>query len=202
MTNAWNCPEKYDFKGRFISYWYQIEELLNFNQGPILEIGIGNRFVSDYLKKRGLNIITLDLDIALKPDCVGSVLHIPFSEEAFSTVAGFELLEHIPYKDFSNALKELKQSTQRNVLISLPDVTRIVKFSSFVPRIGEKKISISLPFIPKRKHKYDGEHFWEIGKKGYSLKRIINDIQSVGFKILKTYRIFEFHYHRFFILSK
>ena len=95
----------------------------------------------DYLKKRGLNIITLDLDIALKPDCVGSVLHIPFSEETFLTVAGFELLEHIPYEDFRNALKELKQTTQCNVLISLPDVTRIVKFSSFFPRIGEKKIS-------------------------------------------------------------
>jgi len=202
-TNAWQSYEKYDSKERFISYWYQIEELIKkVKQGPVLEIGVGNRFVSDYLKKRGLNVTTLDLDVSLKPDCGGSVLHIPFAEEAFFTVAGFELLEHIPYKDFKNALEEMRRTAKKNVLISLPDTTRFFKLSLFLPRIGEKRMSLSLPYIPPREHKYDGEHFWEIGKRRYSLKRILKDIQSVGFKTIKTYRLFEFHYHRFFILSK
>lgn len=115
-------------------------KLLKFKQGPLLEIGIGSRFVSDYLKKRGVNITTLDLDFSLKPDCAGSVLHIPFAEEAFFTIAGFELLEHIPYKDFKHALIEMKNAAKSNVIISLPDATRIVKFSFFLPRIGEKRI--------------------------------------------------------------
>ena len=41
-----------------------------------------------------------------------------------------------------------------------------------------------------------------IGKTGYSLKRIMNDIENSGFHILKTYRVFEWYYHRFFILKK
>lgn len=38
----------------------------------------------------------------------------------------------------------------------------------------------------------------------YSLNRITRDrdIQSIEFKIIKTYRIFENPYHRFFILKK
>jgi len=37
---------------------------------------------------------------------------------------------------------------------------------------------------------------------GYPLSRIIKEIQKSGFKIEKTYRIFENPYHRFFVLSK
>lgn len=51
-------------------------------------------------------------------------------------------------------------------------------------------------------HKFDGEHYWEIGKAGYPLTKIINDIQRAGFKIEKNNRIFEFPYHMFFILKK
>ena len=50
-------------------------------------------------------------------------------------------------------------------------------------------------------NKFDGEYYWEIGKAGYPLKRIIKEIQAVGFKIDKTYRVFEYPYHRFFILE-
>jgi len=51
-------------------------------------------------------------------------------------------------------------------------------------------------------NKFNGEHYWEIGKAGYPLNRIINEIQRAGFKIEETYRIFENPYHRFFILKK
>ena len=50
--------------------------------------------------------------------------------------------------------------------------------------------------------KFNVEHYWEIGKAGYPSSKIINDIQRAGFKIEKTNRIFEFPYHRFFILGK
>ena len=51
-------------------------------------------------------------------------------------------------------------------------------------------------------NKFDGEHYWEIGKAGYPLNRILEDIERAGFNIIKTYRIFEHPYHRFFILKK
>jgi len=71
-----------------------------------------------------------------------------------------------------------------------------------IPKIGEIKWLIPLPRLRKPAHNFDGEHYWEIGKTGYSLHKIVNDIQNTGFKIEKTYRVFENPYHRSFILKK
>ena len=69
------------------------------------------------------------------------------------------------------------------------------------PKIGKIKMLISL-LIKKQIHKFDSEHYWETGKKGYPLDRITNNIKKKGFNIERTYRIFEHPYHRFFILKK
>ena len=52
--------KNYDTKERFCSYWHQIQEILSLNPKNTLEIGIGNGFVSKYLKQRGFNVITLN----------------------------------------------------------------------------------------------------------------------------------------------
>jgi hypothetical protein len=51
-------------------------------------------------------------------------------------------------------------------------------------------------------NRFDGEHYWEIGKDGYPLSRIKNDIQKIGSLIQRTYRVLEYPYHRFFVLQK
>jgi len=61
---------------------------------------------------------------------------------------------------------------------------------------------IPLPSIEKPIHNFDSEHYWEIGKAEYPLSKIINEIQKAGFRVEKTYRVFENPYHRFFILRK
>lgn len=59
---------------------------LSLNPGELLEVGIGNGFVSRYLRDRGVNVITLDIDKELKPDVEGSVLDIPFPKASFKVV--------------------------------------------------------------------------------------------------------------------
>ena len=71
-----------------------------------------------------------------------------------------------------------------------------------IPKIGYMKMLIPLPRFKKSIHKFDGEHYWEIGKDGYPLSKITKDIKRAGFDIKKTYRIFENPYHRFFVLKK
>jgi hypothetical protein len=47
-----------------------------------------------------------------------------------------------------------------------------------IPKIGEIQ---RLLYLPRRKmpvHNFDGEHYWEIEKLGYPLKRIVEDIQK------------------------
>lgn len=99
----------YDTKERFCSYWHQLQEVLLLKPSEVLEIGIGNGFVSRYLKERGINVTTLDIDKELKPDVVSSVLDISFQCEMFQVVTCYEVLEHLPYEDIPKALSEISR---------------------------------------------------------------------------------------------
>jgi len=194
--------EFYDSKERFISYWHQINEIIKLEPGKVLEIGIGNGFVSKYLKERNLNIITLDIDKKLNPDMVGSVLNIPFTDSSFDVVSCCELLEHLPYENFYKAVSEIFRVSKSYSVLSLPDKNRVCRLYIQIHKIVISKKLLPLPPISVPIHKFDGEHYWEIGKAGYPLSKITKDIQKAGFKIEKTYRIFENPYHRIFILRK
>lgn len=194
--------KSYDSKERMISYWQQITEILEQKPKEVLEIGVGNGFVSQYLKNREINVLTLDIDKRLKPDISGSILNIPFSDESFDMIASYEVLEHIPYEDAKKALTEIYRVSQKHAILSLPDCTRTYRFCVSVPKIGIFRKLIPIPFSKPQQHIYDGQHYWEIGKEEYPLNRFINDIQKTGFLIRKTYRLFEHPYHRFFILEK
>jgi len=192
----------YDSKKRFISYWHQIYEIIKLEPKRVLEIGIGNSFLSKYLKDRNLKVITLDIDEKLNPDKVGSVLNIPFADNSFEVVACYELLEHLPYENFFKAISEIFRVSKSYSVLSLPDKSRFCSLYLQIQKIVIFKKLLGLPRISVPIHKFDGEHYWEIGKAGYPLEKITKDIQRTGFKIEKTYRIFENPEHRFFILRK
>jgi len=192
----------YDTKERFISYWHQIDEVISLKPKNILEIGVGNGFVSDYLKKRKFSVTSLDIDPRLKPDIAGSVLSLPFSTNSFDVIACCEVLEHLSYENFKKALIEIYRVCINNVVLSLPDASRVYSINLQIPKKGAIKKLIPLPESLNKVHNFDGQHYWEIGKKEYPLRKIISDAQEVGFIIQKTYRIFEFPYHRFFVLKK
>ncbi len=187
-------------KKQFSSYWYQINEIITKNPENILEIGIGfGSFISDYLKKRNYNIITMDIDEKLNPDKIGSVLNIPFSSKSFDIVTCFEVLEHLPFYEFTKALLEFRRVSRYYVILSLPDMTFYFKFKFSIDRHVEVLKIISIPFI--KIGKKFCEHYWEIGFQKIKLSLIKENIKNAGFIIQKDYRIFENPYHHFFILT-
>jgi len=192
----------YDNKKRFISYWYQKNEVLQFNPKNILEIGIGNGFLSKYLKSRNMQVTTLDISGELKPDIRSSVDSIPLKENEFEMVVCFETLEHLPYESFSKALSEIFRVCKTYTILSLPDVEAYLRLSLKIPKIHEMKILKTVKRIKKPEKIYEPEHFWEIGRQGYNLGRILSDIKNTGFRVIRTYRVFEEPYYRFLILKK
>lgn len=192
----------YDTKERFISYWYQIDEIISLRPPTILEVGVGNKLVLDYLKKCGYKITSLDIDEGLNPDYVGTILEMPFPDSSFEVVAAYEVLEHLPYEKFSDALSEIHRVSSEYAVLSLPDATRVYEFYLRVPKMGVFKRLITIPRLNPVEHIFNGEHYWEIGKAGYPLKRILHAIDTAGFKVIKTYQVFENPYHRFFVLGK
>ena len=193
---------EYDTKNRWISYWYQIDEVIRCNPKTVLEIGVGNKTVSEYFKKNGIKVTTCDFDKNLAPDTVADVRELPFKKDSFDVVLCAEVLEHIPFENFSRALSNIHKVTKHYAVITLPgfSITSLYFGIKLIPFIPKKEISIKVGY--PLKHQFLGEHFWEIGKKGYPLSKIQKKIREAGFKIKHYFYPLENPKHNFFILEK
>jgi hypothetical protein len=149
----------------------------------------------------GIKVETLDLDPELKPDHVASATALPFPDGAYDAVCGFQMLEHLPYDLSLKAFNEMTRVASRNVVISLPDARVMWPYAFHIPKRGTVSVLVPKPAVGLRAHKFDGQHYWEINMRGYALKKVIADFSSVC-KLVKTYRVAENPYHRFFVFSK
>lgn len=204
MTNKKNnyYNRIYPHLRRWNSYWYQIDEIVKLSPKNILEIGIGDRIVCNFLKAIGYNVNTLDIEKSLKPDFVASVEKIPLSDGSYDLVLAAEVLEHLPFEKIENSLKEIYRVARKNVIITLPQWGREVSFSLKIPGIRQIKFNKKIFSVKENKFNNSNGHYWEINKRGYSVKKIKNIIESCNFKILKDYIPFENYYHHFFVLEK
>ena len=191
----------YESKRRFASYWHQIDETLKTNPESLLEIGKGSGLFSSYMKNIGLSVKTLDIAEDLSPDIVASALTMPFPDDTFDTVVCCQVLEHLPFEAFSAALIEIRRIARNFVVISLPQKEPGWYYAFHVPIYGRIEFMLEIPSPIKNEHVFNGEHYWEIGKKGYPLKRIIDEMEKASFTLKKTFRVPENSYHRFFVLE-
>jgi len=191
---------RYDNEYIFLSYLNQIKEVLKTKPKKVLEIGVGNGTVRDYLKKNKVKVTTLDINKGLKPDKLGDVRSLSkyFKENSFDTVLCAEVLEHIPFKDFEKTIEEIQKVTKDYLILSLPHFAMYFLLSIKIPKIPKKILRLRIPFPIKTRK---GEHYWEIGWKDLPLRRIKNILLKY-FKIKQIFAVKENPYHRFFILRK
>ncbi len=195
----------YDDKGRFHSYYYQVKFIMELEPESVLEIGVGNKTLINYLRQHGINIKSCDIDKDLEPDFVGDVRNLPFKDNEFDVVCAFQIIEHIPWVDIPNALKELKRVSRNYVIISIPftavTIEAMIKSSIFMHLFKTWTFSflINLEFIT-RKWKYNGIHYWEMGKKNYP-RKMVRSLINKYFTIVKEKKV-EFSYQYFFVLKK
>jgi predicted SAM-dependent methyltransferase len=186
---------------RWCSVWHQLDEIHKLKPENVLEVGPGLGFLKALSKALGFTVETIDIDPDLNPDYVGSATNMPFNDFTYDVVCAFQMLEHIPYESSLKAFSEMVRVSRRNVLISLPDVKSGWRFQFHLSRIGGYDVSVSHPLFIPQEHKFDGEHYWEINKRGYPLARVIADL-SVYAKLITTYRAREFPFHRFFVFER
>jgi len=197
-------PDHYDFlnyihKDRYMSYYYQLKYIYTIKPKNILEIGPGNNFLKNNLKNEFI-IKTFDFDEKVKPDYIGNVSKIPLPNNFFELVCCFQVLEHLPFEKFEESLNELCRISEKYVLLSLPYSRIDFKFEIKLPLLKKLNVHFTIPKF-YRKHMFDGQHYWEIGTKGYQINKIINVLEK-HFLVEEINNPYENPYHIFFKLRK
>ena len=188
-------------KERWVSYYHQISQFHKMKDcNSVLEIGAGldvnKKHFEEFLPH--VEYKTLDIAEDLNPDFVGSAHQIPLPDKSFDAVVAFEILEHIPFEQFETALTEIKRVARKRVVISLPHFGPPIKFLLKIPFLPELRFAFKIPYY--RKHVFNGQHYWEIGKKGYPVERL-RTIFKKHFTLVDDFVPFENQYHHFFILE-
>lgn len=191
----------YESAERFTSYYYQLAATLKLSPRSVLEVGVGSHVFAALMARSGIRTITVDVDPALDPTVGARVTQLPFADACMDACVAFQVLEHLPFERFRAALTELARVCRIGAVISLPE-------------FGNAALTISLPFARKLRisgralafwypqHRFDGEHYWEINKRGYHHARISHEIRAAGFTIEDSWLNPYNPYHRFFVLRK
>jgi predicted SAM-dependent methyltransferase len=131
---------------------------------------------------------------------------LPFADRVFDISYCCQVLEHLPYDDFVEALRELRRVTARRLIISLPDDSpffylRIRGMRRFMPRLwrGISPPNLHPRAIDVREH---GQHYWEVGRRGYPAARVRRDAEDSAFRRVEEFRLVERPYWHFYVFDR
>lgn len=159
---------------RFAAYWQQIDEVMRLPGVTLVgEIGAGAHVTASLLKRLGKQVEILDYDPTLEPDHVVSILDLGTFSRSYDCVLCFEVLEHIPFDLLDQALDGLAHLTRKYCIISVPYAGFTLKATGGVFRKSWRGFTIQYR-MPSfwRRHTFDGQHYWEAGKRGYSREHV------------------------------
>ena len=189
-------------KSRWSSIWHQMRQISSCNPQAVLEVGSGNGLLRAIAKTYGISIETVDIDPELMPDHVASATSLPFKDSAYDLTCAFQVLEHFPFEQSLLAFRELVRVSKKDILVSLPDSGKTVQIQWRIPKISKVDALIPIP-LPRTRHSFDGEHYWEIGKRGYSPKQVRENLLAIGgVKLVREFRSKDNPFHRFYHFDK
>lgn len=188
----------YCSKKRWMSYWHQLDEIYKIAPENLLIIGDGDGIVRKIVKEK-IKVKVLDIAEDLCPDLLGSVTDLShLTNEKFDCILCCQVLEHIPFKFFEIALKELSCCCERYCIVSLPQFRWSVGVDFTLNRTYGFRYVLPRKNVP---YSFDGQHYWNIGAQGTSRLEVENIIRKY-FYIERSYDVREITFHRFYILRK
>lgn len=120
------------------SFAHQLNHIHAMRPKSAIEIGLGNGFVSTYLRRAGLPIITADINPALEPDICAPLAEVrSHIDEPADLVICCEVLEHMPLSELDANLDHLNSLGDR-LFLTLPNSYRTWGWGglSFLPKLG------------------------------------------------------------------
>lgn len=205
-TSETYSPSSYETPQRLASFYYQIDCVRSeLEKADVaINIGKGSGYIKWYILGRTFlkgKLYDVDIDHKIRPDVLSSVTSLGLSDSVADVVFCCQVLEHLPYNEFSTSLSELYRIAKPSgkVVLSLPNGDFHIAVSLKLPKLRVKRL-IKIPFLTVRHSPLDKKHFWEVNRKGFSLKKVKKVIENF-FIIEKVFRPLENPYHQFFVLK-
>ncbi len=177
-----------------MAYWYQAK-IVTDNASKtdlIFELGPGTGFLSNYLKMKGYNILTLDIDREKSPDVVIDALHF-HPLKMLDYFCAFEVFEHLPYAEFEIVIKNLSKCINKGFILSLPIFKKTQIELMF--RLGKFRKHLTIP-TPKNRI-IEPHHHWELGYKEFTEDKLIRDFQKYDFHLNQRKKYLRWRYFFF-----
>lgn len=206
VKEGYYVSKKYASLERFINYYYQIDTIRRCGSGKILFVGVGDGVVPFFLRRAGLEVVTLDFDAALAPDRVGDIRALPFADGSFDVACAFQVLEHVPFEESKVALAELARVSRGKVVLGVPHrrtgIEIVLKFPYIRSIIGRDFLRLALR-IPVRFPGFavSKQHYWEIDGHDMPLSRFRAALRE-RYVIEEEVTPLLDLYRRFFIVQK
>jgi SAM-dependent methyltransferase len=192
----------YSHSRRFASYFQQIALILRTGGKSVLEIGTGDGFIKRNLPDGSESVTTIDFDKTLSPDAVADVRSLPFRAAQFDVVCAFQVLEHLPWEEVGTAISEMKRCASVAALVSLPDAGPYVQIRARLPFVGTRQWMLELDRFWRRRHSFDGQHFWEVGTALHPKELVKKRLECSMWAVEESIRLFSNPYHRFYMLTR
>lgn len=200
--------KKMDFLNWF-RYFYIVKDVVNFMPTSILEIGAGDGIVKACLQPMVKGYTVLDVNSKLKPDITADLRDYQASiENNFDCVIAADVLEHMPFADFEQCLKNLYSYLKNGgkALLTIPH--RRSNFLFMTPTQIPHVVTVPTGFLSigafyrrfiKRKIWIDPHHCWELGDGKIRISDVEQVFGKVGFTKEKFKKLL---YVDYWVLSK
>ena len=180
---------------RIVHQWFQVHLLKDLDVDRVLEVGPFLGLVSALLANAGYQVTTLD--ITHEPPGPGIAKHIhtdvrkvrPEQLAGHDVILCCETLEHIPWDDAGETLSRFSASGVPWLIVSVPYEGFQFGCSLYVNRFLWRKRTFlkKLHFLSEFPDGPEDDwesHKWEIGYKGYSVRRWRDMVTGAGYEIV------------------
>lgn len=191
--------ENYFSYNQLWSFIEQIYHIKQFQPQSVIEIGVGNGFVSEFLKRMGIKVKTFDINPNLMPDIVAPLQDIGnyVKPNEFNLISCCEVLEHLPFEEFESSIRKFS-NLSNNLFLSLPNHGRYYGFGGLVklPKFS-RWMGIWFRF-PLGKSRLPDMHFWEVDYNQQTSKKQIINLLAKYYRRVDTGHFKANPYHCFF----
>lgn len=184
----------YHSEKRIVQQWMQLNLLGGLQVDRLLEVGPYLGFVTALLDNAGYDVTTLDLfpppfDKPERPHIEADLTKLdPATIAGFDTILCCETLEHLHWGQAGEVLRCFHEAGARNLIVSVPYEGLQFGLSLYANRftwrhaLSLKKFRRFMTFKP---HEDPWGHKWELGFRGFSLRRWEEQIAASGWRIAR-----------------